>query len=64
MGEVAGNDVAQIKEGEALVDVATKKLNALKVQVNSVSILSYASCIWNVSSDSNDDDKVSYIARR
>merc|ERR1739848_791296 len=33
MGEVAGNDVAQIKEGEALVDVATKKLNALKVQV-------------------------------
>ena len=34
MDEVAGDDVAQIKEGEALVDLATKKLNALKVKVS------------------------------
>ena len=33
MGTVAADDVAQIKEGEALVDTANKKLNALKQKV-------------------------------
>jgi myosin heavy subunit len=33
MGTVAADDVAQIKEGEALCDAATKKLNALKQKV-------------------------------
>merc|ERR1719295_971059 len=34
MGSVAAGDVAQIKEGEALVDAANKKLNALKQKVS------------------------------
>merc|ERR1712025_920932 len=34
MGAVAADDVAHIKEGEALVDAATKKLNALKQKVS------------------------------
>merc|ERR1712121_574504 len=34
MGTVAAGDVAQIKEGEALVDAANKKLNALKQKVS------------------------------
>merc|ERR1712025_1245159 len=34
MGAVAADDVAHIKEGEALVDAATKRLNALKQKVS------------------------------
>lgn len=33
MGSVAAGDVAEIKEGEAQADAATKKLNALKQKV-------------------------------
>ena len=34
MGAVGAEDVSQIKEAEAQVDAANKKLNALKQKVN------------------------------